>query len=79
MVTRALDKLKDGLEQALQEAQATQMDQLEQFMKNQMQEHTRAVEKYVEKGTERVIEAVGKLQPQLDMIQREIKKQNQSS
>ena len=79
MVTRALGKLKDGLEQALQEAQTTQMEQLEQFMKNQMEEQTRAVEEFVKKGAEKVIEAVEKLQPQLDMIQKEISKQSQSS
>ena len=79
MVARSLGKLKDGLEQALQEAQTIQMEQLEQFMKNQMEEQTRAVEEFVEKGAEKVIEAVEKLQPQLHMIQKEISKQSQSS
>ena len=83
MVKRALDKLTDGLEQALQEAKATHMEQLEQFMKNQMQEQTlklkRAIEECVEKGAEKGAEkVVKKLKPQLDVIQKEISKQSQS-
>ena len=35
MTEKALGKLSDGLKQALEEAQATQTEQLEQFMQNQ--------------------------------------------
>ena len=75
---KAVGTLSDGLKQALDEALATQTEQLEQFLRDQMQEQTQelkhTVQDSVEKGAEKVIEAVEKLQPQLDVIQAELKK-----
>ena len=67
MVGRALEKLSDGLKQALEEALATQRGQLEQFIQSQTQELKEAVVK----GTHEVV-------VKLDMIHKEISKSQQS-
>ena len=71
MTGRAQGKLSDGLKQALEEAQATQTKQLEQFIHNQTLELKQAVQDSVAKGAE---EVVAKLKPELDMIHKELGK-----
>ena len=72
MTENAQGKLSDGLKQALEEAQATQTKQLEQFIQNQTQELKEVVQDSVAKGTHEVVE-------KLDMIHKEISKQSQQS
>ena len=69
MTIRALGGLSDGLKQALEEAKTTQTEQLEQFMKNQTEELKITVQDSVAKGTQEVLK---KLQPQLDVIRKDI-------
>ena len=69
MTEKALGKLSDGLKQALEEAQATQTEHLEQFMQNQTLELKQTVQDSVAKGAREVVE---KLEPKLDMIQKEL-------